>query len=300
MAKQDRRNRRNRLSYKQSFLKFLNRFWRHALILVCIVFALFPVIWIMSASLDPANSIAGQKLIPPNASFINYQKLFTSEQHPFGIWFLNTFKICIITSSLVVLITALAAYAFSRLRFKGRRSGLFAILLIQMFPQMLAMVAIYLIIFLIGEYIPALGLDTHAGLILVYLGGAMGANVWLLKGFFDTIPKSLEESAMIDGATHFQVFWRIILPLARPILVVVFFLQFMGTYSEFVIARVLLANNNNLTMAVGLQTFVADQYAKRWGVFAAAALIGALPIVILYWILQKQLVSGLTRGAVKG
>ena len=198
------------------------------------------------------------------------------------------------------MITALAAYAFSRLRFKGRRSGLFAILLIQMFPQMLAMVAIYLIIFLIGEYIPALGLDTHAGLILVYLGGAMGANVWLLKGFFDTIPKSLEESAMIDGATHFQVFWRIILPLARPILVVVFFLQFMGTYSEFVIARVLLANNNNLTMAVGLQTFVADQYAKRWGVFAAAALIGALPIVILYWILQKQLVSGLTRGAVKG
>ncbi|HAW71797.1 MAG TPA: maltose ABC transporter permease, partial [Firmicutes bacterium] len=133
-----------------------------------------------------------------------------------------------------------------------------------------------------------------------YLGGAMGANVWLLKGFFDTIPKSLEESAMIDGATHFQIFWRIILPLARPILVVVFFLQFMATYSEFVIARVLLADTNNLTMAVGLQTFIADQYAKRWGVFAAAALIGALPIVILYWFLQKHLVSGLTRGAVKG
>ena len=278
----------------------LDRLWRHVVILVCIVFALFPVIWIMSASLDPANSIAGQKLIPPNASFINYQRLFTSEQHPFGTWFLNTFKICIITSLLVVLITALAAYAFSRLRFKGRRSGLFAILLIQMFPQMLAMVTIYLIIFLIGEYIPALGLDTHSGLILVYLGGAMGANVWLLKGFFDTIPKSLEESAMIDGATHLQIFRKIILPLARPILVVVFFLQFMATYSEFVIARVLLANTNNLTMAVGLQTFVADQYAKRWGVFAAAALIGALPIVILFWVLQKQLVSGLTRGAVKG
>lgn len=285
---------------RRFFAYFLNKFWRHALIWVCIVFALFPVIWIISASLDPANSIAGQKLIPPNASFINYQRLFESEQHPFGIWFFNTFKLCIITSTLVVLITALAAYAFSRLRFKGRRGGLFAILLIQMFPQMLAMVAIYLIIFLIGEYIPALGLDTHAGLILVYLGGAMGANVWLLKGFFDTIPKSLEESAMIDGATHLQIFRRIILPLARPILVVVFFLQFMGTYSEFVIARVLLANTNNLTMAVGLQTFVADQYAKRWGVFAAAALIGALPIVILYWILQKHLVSGLTRGAVKG
>jgi len=287
-------------SIKRFFANFLNRFWRHALIWVCIVFALFPVVWIISASLDPANSISGQKLIPPNASFINFQRLFQSEQHPFGIWFLNTFKLCIVTATLVVLITALAAYAFSRLRFKGRRSGLFAILLIQMFPQMLAMVAIYLIIFMIGDYIPALGLDTHAGLILVYLGGAMGANVWLLKGFFDTIPKSLEESAMIDGATHFQIFWRIILPLARPILVVVFFLQFMATYSEFVIARVLLADTNNLTMAVGLQTFIADQYAKRWGVFAAAALIGALPIVILYWFLQKHLVSGLTRGAVKG
>ena len=287
-------------SIKRFFANFLNRFWRHALIWVCIVFALFPVVWIISASLDPANSIAGQKLIPPNASFINFQRLFQSEQHPFGIWFLNTFKLCIVTATLVVLITSLAAYAFSRLRFKGRRSGLFAILLIQMFPQMLAMVAIYLIIFMIGDYIPALGLDTHAGLILVYLGGAMGANVWLLKGFFDTIPKSLEESAMIDGATHFQIFRRIILPLARPILVVVFFLQFMATYSEFVIARVLLADTNNLTMAVGLQTFIADQYAKRWGVFAAAALIGALPIVILYWFLQKHLVSGLTRGAVKG
>ena len=287
-------------SIKRFFANFLNRFWRHALIWVCIVFALFPVVWIISASLDPANSISGQKLIPPNASFINFQRLFQSEQHPFGIWFLNTFKLCIVTATLVVLITSLAAYAFSRLRFKGRRSGLFAILLIQMFPQMLAMVAIYLIVFMLGEYIPALGLDTHAGLILVYLGGAMGANVWLLKGFFDTIPKSLEESAMIDGATHFQIFRRIILPLARPILVVVFFLQFMATYSEFVIARVLLADTNNLTMAVGLQTFIADQYAKRWGVFAAAALIGALPIVILYWFLQKHLVSGLTRGAVKG
>lgn len=287
-------------SIKRFFANFLNRFWRHALIWACIVFALFPVVWIISASLDPANSISGQKLIPPNASFINFQRLFQSEQHPFGIWFLNTFKLCIVTATLVVLITSLAAYAFSRLRFKGRRSGLFAILLIQMFPQMLAMVAIYLIIFMIGDYIPALGLDTHAGLILVYLGGAMGANVWLLKGFFDTIPKSLEESAMIDGATHFQIFRRIILPLARPILVVVFFLQFMATYSEFVIARVLLADTNNLTMAVGLQTFIADQYAKRWGVFAAAALIGALPIVILYWFLQKHLVSGLTRGAVKG
>ena len=190
--------------------------------------------------------------------------------------------------------------AFSRLRFKGRRSGLFAILLIQMFPQMLAMVAIYLMILSIGQYIPGMGLDTHMGLILVYLGGAMGANVWLAKGYFDTIPHSIEESAMIDGATPFQMLWHIVVPLARPILIVIFFLQFMSTYSEFVLAPVLLASSNKLTMAVGLQMFISDQYAKRWGVFAAAALLGAIPVMILFWILQKQLVSGLTRGAVKG
>ena len=144
-----------------------------------------------------------------------------------------------------------------------------------------------------------LWVDTHAGLTLVYLGGAMGVNVWMTKNYFDTIPQSLEESAKIDGATPFQLFVKIILPLTRPILVVVFFLQFMSNYSEYVLARVLLATNENLTMAVGLQTFIQDQISQRWGVFSAAALIGAAPVLILFWVLQNQLVSGLTRGAVK-
>lgn len=278
----------------------LNQLWKHAVIWVAIAFALFPVIWVVSAALDPTNSLASARLIPKDASFINFRRLLDSKQHPFLIWQFNTFKIGLITSTLVVSITSLAGYAFSRLRFKGRRSGLFAILLIQMFPQMLAMVAIYLIVLSVGQYIPAIGLDTHTSLILVYLGGAMGANVWLAKGYFDTIPHSIEESAMIDGATPFQMLWHIVVPLARPILVVIFFLQFMSTYSEFVLARVLLASSNKLTMAVGLQMFIADQYAGRWGVFAAAALLGAIPVMILFWILQKQLVSGLTYGAVKG
>ncbi|MGQ9778586.1 MAG: sugar ABC transporter permease [Bacillota bacterium] len=274
--------------------------WKQAVIWVALIFALFPVVWVISAALDPANTVAGQRLIPRNASLANFAQLFDRSQQPFIIWFKNTFKVSLITAALVVCLTAAAGYAFSRLRFKGRRAGLFAIMLIQMFPQMLAMVAIYLIVLWIGDYVPFAGLDTHLGLILVYLGGAMGMNVWLVKGFFDTIPRSLEESAMIDGATPLQILTKIIVPLAKPILIVTFFLQFIGTYSEIVLARVLLASDEKLTMAVGLQNFIFDQYAKRWGIFSAAAIIGAIPVLVLFWILQKQLISGLTRGAVKG
>lgn len=273
--------------------------WRHVVVWLAIVFALMPVAWVVSASFDPSNSIIGQGLIPRNATLDNYKKLFTDATHPFGVWMLNTVKVSTVTAALVVLLTSMAAYSFSRFRFRGRRSGLFALLLIQMFPQMLAMVAIYLLLLWIGEGISWLGPNSHGGLIMVYLGGAMGVNVWLVKGYFDTIPNSLEEAAYMDGATHFQVFWKVILPLARPILVVIFFLQFMASYSEYILARVLLSSNERLTLAVGLQTFIGDQYAKRWGVFSAAAVLGALPILVLYASLQNQLVSGLTRGAVK-
>jgi ABC-type maltose transport system permease subunit len=165
---------------------------------------------------------------------------------------------------------------------------------------MLAAVSIYLLVLSIGRLIPALGLNTHAGLIMVYLGGAMGVNAWLMKGYLDTIPTSLEESAMIDGASPFQAFYMIILPLARPILAVVFMLQFIGTYSELILASVLISSTEKYTLAVGLQLFIQDQYASRWGVFAAASVLGALPIVLLFLFLQKHLVTGLTSGAVKG
>lgn len=275
-------------------------FWRHVVIWLFIIFALGPIVWIISASFDPSNTIVGQQLIPKHPSLANYRALFTTPEHPFPLWMWNTVKISLTTAFFVVALTSLAAYAFSRFRFRGRRSGLFAILLIQMFPQMLAMVAIYLLLLRIGDYVPALGLNSHLGLILVYLGGAMGVNVWLMKGYFDTIPTSLEEAAIIDGATPFQAFTKIMLPLARPILAVVFFLQFMGTYSEYVLARVLLSSTDKLTLAVGLQTFIGDQYAKRWGIFSAAALLGAIPMIVLFMVLQQQLVSGLTRGGVKG
>ena len=279
---------------------FFRGLWRHAVLLIFVVFALFPILWVVSASFNPANTLVGQSLIPKNASLANYREIFTSEQYPIALWIKNSIVIGLITSALVVVMTSLAAYAFSRFRFKGRREGLFASLLVQVFPQMLAAVSIYLLVLSIGKIFPALGINTHAGLIMVYLGGAMGGNAWLMKGYFDTIPTSLEESAMIDGASPFQAYYMIILPLARPILAVIFLLQFIGTYSEFILASILISSSEKYTLAVGLQLFIQDQYASRWGVFSAASVLGALPIVILFMFLQKYLVSGLTSGAVKG
>ncbi|MFW6034742.1 MAG: sugar ABC transporter permease [Halothermotrichaceae bacterium] len=278
---------------------FKSNLIRHIIIWLVLIFALFPIVWIMSASLNPINTLVGQNLIPDNFSLENYRKLLNSPQHPFLIWMWNSIKIALITSVLVVGMTALAAYAFSRFRFTGRRKGLFIILLIQVFPQMLAMVAIYLLFLEIQKVIPAVGLNTHTAVIITYLGGAVGVNTWLMKGYLDTIPRSLEEAAYIDGASRFQAFYKIILPLSRPILAVLFVLQFIGSYSEYILARILLTSSEKFTLPVGMFMFIVDQYGQRWGIFAAGALMGAIPIVIFFFLSQQHMVSGLSRGAVK-
>lgn len=267
---------------------------------LALLFALFPVVWIFSASIDPSNSLVNQSLIPRNATLANYVNLLRSDLFPFRTWLWNSLRISIVTTVLGVLFTALAAYAFSRFRFRGRRSLLQTILLIQVFPNFLNMVALYLILQQLGTYIPWLALNTHGGLILLYLGGVLGVNTWLMKGYFDTVPRDLDEAAMMDGASHWQSFWLIIMPLVRPILVVVALLGFVGTYSEYVLARIMLTTVDNYTLAVGLSLFIHDQYASRWGQFAAGSLIGALPTVIIFLSLQRYLVSGLTAGGVKG
>jgi len=273
---------------------------KHLIIWIVIIFALFPLVWTLSAALNPANTLINQKLIPTNANFDNFKYLFNNEQHPFLIWLWNSVKISFITATIAVSMTALAAYPFSRFKFRGRRKGLFVILLIQIFPQMLAMVAIYLLFLNIQEVLPAFGLNTHPAIITIYLGGAIGVNTWLMKGYLDTIPTSLEEAAYIDGASKFQAFYKIILPLARPILAVLFVLQFIATYSEYILASIILNSNEKYTLAVGLHLFISDMYANRWGVFSAAALIGAIPIVLLFMLVQKYIVHGLIGGAVKG
>jgi ABC-type maltose transport system permease subunit len=265
-----------------------------------ILFAIFPVLWIVSASFNPADTLATQTLIPRNAGLDNYRELFTSPVFPYWTWYWNSLKIASITTILSISITTLAAFAFSRFRFQGRVTMLKALLLIQVFPGLLAMVAIFLMISQIGDIAPRVGLDTHAGLILVYLGGAMGINIWLMKGFFDTIPRDIDESAMVDGASHWQIFTRLLLPLMRPILIVVGILSFIGTYGDFVLARVLLKSTEQYTLMVGLQIFTSGQFSQKWGQFTAGALLGALPVMIIYLVLQDQIVGGLTQGSVKG
>jgi len=273
---------------------------RWVLAAVLIIFSIFPVIWIVSASIDPVNNLATQKLIPDNAGFKNFRELINNPIFPFFTWLWNSIKVSVITTVLTLSLTTMAAFAFSRFRFKGRQSLLKTILLVQSFPNLLAIVALFSISKQIGDVFASLGLNTHGGLILVYLGGAMGMNIWLMKGYMDTIPRDIDESAHVDGANDWQVFFYLILPLLRPILVVIGILSFIGTYGEFIIARTLLTKRELQTVMVGLQIYTSGQYTQNWGVFSAGALIAALPIMIIYLVLQDQIVGGLTAGAVKG
>jgi arabinogalactan oligomer/maltooligosaccharide transport system permease protein len=289
-----------RLRTSASFQRQISIGLRLIVAVFLIIFSVFPILWVISASLNPTGSLATQRFIPPNLGWGNYRTLLTSGEFPFWTWLGNSIKIASITSVLSLAITTIAAYAFSRFRFRGRQTMLKAIFLIQVFPTLLALVATFLMISQIGDVLPFMGLNTHASLILVYLGGAMGINIWLMKGFLDTVPRDIDESAMVEGATDWQIFTQLILPLLRPILIVIAIINYIGTYGEFVLARVLLKSNEQYTLMVGLQIFAGAQFDQRWGVFAAGALIGALPIMIIYLVLQDQIVGGLTQGAVKG
>ncbi len=274
--------------------------WRHAVLLLAVFFSLFPVVWVVSSAFNPIDTLSATSLIPEGVTTDNFTELFSDPNFPFGKWMWNTWKISLIASSLNVFVAALAAYAFSRLKFKGRRVGLLTLLLLQVFPQFLGFIALFLMGQQIGDIVPALGLGTHAYLILVYLGGAIGYNAFLIKGFMDTVPRSLDESATVDGATPWQVFQKVVFPLARPVLAVIFIITFINTYSEYILARTLLRSTDQFTLALGLQLFVTSDYAAKWGAMSAAALLGAGPIVLTFLIAQKQIIGGLTQGAVKG
>ncbi len=275
--------------------------WRYLIAFVVVLFAVYPIAWMVSASINPVDTLSSSRFVPEGATFDNYRDIFENPpQSPFMTWLWSSWRISLIVSAIVVMLAAMSAYAFSRFRFRGRRIGLLSVLLVQVFPQFLAFVAIFLIIDQIGDVFPAFGLDTHAGLILVYLGGAVGFNTFLIKGFMDSVPTSLDESARVDGASAWTVYWRIILPLTRPILAVIFVIQFVITFSEFVLARTLLTSVSQFTYTIGLQTFTLSDYASKWGQLAAGAVVGALPIAVTFLVFQRAIVSGLTQGAVKG
>lgn len=272
--------------------------WRHLVALLALAFSLFPILFVISAAVNPLGTLSSSALVPGGVSGENFSNLFADTE--FGRWFRNSLLIAGLASAVSVFLSALAAYAFSRMRFRGRRVGLLSLLLIQMFPQFLAIVAIFLIFSTITDRWPAIGFNTPWGLILLYLGGALGVNTWLMKGFYDTLPRELDESATMDGATHAQVFFRIMLPLVSPILAVTGLLAFINTINEFLIANVFLTNTESKTLAVGMFGLVAGDRDSNFGIFAAGTLLTAIPTVLVFQFLQRYIVHGLTSGAVKG
>ncbi|WP_431933253.1 sugar ABC transporter permease [Micromonospora sp. RP3T] len=272
--------------------------WRHLVGVLAVLFSLFPIMFVISAALNPLGTLSSTELLPTGASLENFTNLF--DRTAFGHWFLNSLLLAGVASFASIFLSALAAYAFSRMRFAGRRIGLLTLLLIQMFPQFLAIVAIFLIFTTITDLYPSIGFNTPWGLFLLYMGGALGANTWLMKGFFDTLPKELDESATMDGASHVQVFFRIMLPLVAPILAVTGLLAFIGSINEFIIANVFLTDTESKTLAVGMFGLVAGERNNNFGMFAAGTLLTAIPTVLVFQLLQRYIVSGLTSGAVKG
>lgn len=278
-------------------------FLRHTVVISIIILVLLPIWFIVVTAFSGQESLVSD-LVPAHWSMSNMQALFNEDGIEYTSWVKNSMIIGLFTATMNVLIGGFGAYAFSRLRFRGRRGTLLTLLMIQVFPSFLALTAIYYIMTFITDYFPSIGIGTVWAVIIVYTGGALGINAWLIKGFFDTLPKELDESAMIDGATHAQIFFRIILPLALPALAVVFMLSFIGTLNDFVLARVLLGpKSDHQTLAVGLAQFMSgggSDFDTRWGAFSAGAFISSVPVVIIFVSLQKYIVSGLTAGSVKG
>lgn len=273
--------------------------WRHIVGVLACLFAGFPVLYILSASLNESGTLLSSNSLFSSVTFENYIKLFSIPRQPYASWYLNTLIIGLTTAFMSVFLGALAAYSFSRLRFYGRRAGLLSLILVQMFPQVLSIVAIYLLLDALGEIYPVLGINSRLALILVYLGGALGVNTYLMYGFFNTVPKEIDEAAKIDGAGHSRTFFTIILPLVSPILAVVGLLSFIGTVSEYAVASTVLVSPEKQTLAVGLFAFVSQKFSQNWGLFSAGAVLAAIPVVVVFFALQKYIVSGLTAGSVK-
>jgi arabinogalactan oligomer/maltooligosaccharide transport system permease protein len=290
--------------------KLAETWWRHVVAVVACFVALFPVWFVASGAFNRDQSVSGTSWLPTHFTLRNFSQLLHNKVRdqasgslidaPFLRWLANTLIVAVVAAICTVFISALAAYAFSRFRFRGRRMGMLFLLLIQMFPALLLIVALYLIVLNVGSIFSGFGLDSLAALTLVYLGGAMGVNTWLMKGFFDTIPSELDESARVDGATPAQIFWGVVLPLALPVLAVVGLWSFIFTLNEFAIASAILQTTHHKTLALGMWGFVNNQYGQNWGPFAAGALLAAVPATLLFAWLQRYIVSGLTQGAVKG
>jgi arabinogalactan oligomer/maltooligosaccharide transport system permease protein len=271
--------------------------WKYPVAAIIIFYAVFPLVYVVSASLSDSGSLSGSTSMFSDISFANFQAL---NETKFWTWVGNTLIVGIASAFGAVVMGAAAAYAFSRFRFKGRRPGLTTLLIVQMFPQTVAFVSVFLLLTALGNVVPALGINSKIALICVYLGGALGANTFLMYGFFNSVPKEIDESAKIDGATHSQIYWQLIMPLVTPILAVVGLLAFISAFGDFILAKIVLVSDDQWTLAVGMYQWVSNQLTSNWGLFAAGAVIASIPVLALFLALQKYIVGGLTAGSVKG
>ena len=262
-----------------------------ALTLIAIL-VIYPIIWIIGSSFNTGDSLMSSSMIPKDPSIIQYKKLLTKTNYP--LWYWNTLKIAVMNVVVSVILTICMAYPFSRFKFAGRKYGMIAMLVLQMFPPFMGMIAIYVLLLQIGL------LNTHMGLILVYAGAQIPFNTWLVKGYLDTIPRSLDEAAKLDGASNTTIFMKIILPLAQPIMTYVALQNFISPMMDFIFPRLILRSDDKKTLAVGLFEMIRGQSQNKFTQFAAGAVLIAIPITILFMFLQKYLIEGLTAGANKG
>lgn len=290
MAKTLYKSRRRLRPYEVTSL-WLSRF----IIWLVLIMVFFPILSVVVSSLQPGDAFYSERLIPDHITLANYKALFKTSPYikGYSTWLRNTLVIGLIVGAAQVLMTASAAYAFSRLKFHGRRYGIMVLWLIQTFPLALAVPAVYGVMARLGV------VDSILGLILINMG-ASAYNIWLLKGYIDGIPRELDEAAMVDGATPGQIFWRVILPLSAPMLAVMFLFNFMAPFNEYILTSAIIKNPNLYTLPLGLRTMVQNAYSVKWGEFSAAAILTSVPLAIIWGLGQRWIQANLTRGAIRG
>jgi len=265
---------------------------RHTVLLVFVAIALYPALNVLSISLRPDNRLRSTDLsiIPDNWTVQSYRELFTDQ--PFLRWMGNSLLVAALVTITGVALASIGGYAFSRFRFVGRKATMLAILTTQMFPATMLLLPLYILIAKLGL------INTYLGLMVFYTSTALPFCVWQMKGFYDTIPASLEEAARIDGCSRAKAFWRVILPLAVPGLVITALFSFMAAWSEYIVAAQVMQDEEMFTLPLGLKSFQASM-STQWGLYAAASILVSLPVVVVFLMLSKFLVSGLTLGSVK-
>ena len=264
----------------------------HLELLVVAAIVIFPLLWVVGASLSPGDGLGDASPFPVEATLTHYVSLFTDTAY--GRWYLNSLYVAVFNMVGSVVLAALCGFVFSRIRFKGRKAGLLGILILQMFPAFLAAIAVYMLFLNFGL------LDSLTGLALVSVAAALPYNIWLMKGYTDNLPASLDEAAALDGAGRLTIFVRILLPLMRPMLTFVAITQFTLPWMDFILPRLVLQSADKQTVALGLFQMISSEYANSYTTFAAGAVILAVPITVLYIVLQRYLVTGASAGAEKG